>query len=152
MCIGLTYHKVFPFYPIFKVSGPAKFPILLKWFALNHCSSYFFITTHSHKHMLSEAAVGQRFGMCGQWAPNCFLLIQIEHQRLQHFIRPPMRSATLGLFITLLTPQLDPSYLHILHTHLHRFTYPCSLSMGFNWGDVPLCALTQWRWRTPLWG
>lgn len=95
---------------------------------------------------------GVGVGMCWEWVPNCFLLIQIAHHRQQHFSGLQKRSAELSLFITLLTPQLDPSYAHILHTHLHPFTYPRSLSLGFNWSDVPHCEPAQWRWRAPLSG
>lgn len=91
-------------------------------------------------------------GMCWEWVPNYFLLIQIAHHRQQHFSGLQKRSAELSLFITLLTPQLDPSYAHILRTHLHPFTYPGSLSLGFNWSDVPHCETTQWQWRAPLSG
>lgn len=110
--------------------------------------------THSHTqtHTLDVPGGGWGFGMCWEWAPNCFLLIQIAHQKQQHFSGPPKRSARLGLFITPLTPQLDPSYAHILHAHLHPFTYPGSLSLGFNWSDVLHCEQAQWRWRAPLWG
>lgn len=90
--------------------------------------------------------------MCWEWVPNCFLLIQIAHHRQQHFSELQRRSAELSLFITLLTPQLDPSYAHILRTHLHPFTYPGSLSLGFNWSDVPHCETAQWQWRAPLSG
>lgn len=93
--------------------------------------------------------------MCWEWAPNCFLLIEIAHQRLRHFTGPPQRSAGLGPFITLLTPQARPlvcKHITRTHTHLHPFTYPDSLSLRFNWSDVPHCELTQWQWRAPLWG
>lgn len=91
-------------------------------------------------------------GMCWEWVPNCFLLIQIAHHRQQHFSGLQKRSAELSLFITLLTPQLDPLYARILRTHLHPFTYPGSLSLGFNWSDVPHCGTAQWQWRAPLSG
>lgn len=119
----------------------------------------FYLVSHicCFKHFLPSLFTDQfglqmGWGMCWEWVPNCFLLIQIAHHRQQHFSRLQKRSVELSLFITLLTPQLDPSYAHILHTHLHPFTYPGSLSLGFNWNDVPHCGTAQWHWRAPLSG
>lgn len=153
MCVALSFVSPLPFtlWSLWVVSNT-----FLKFYV--HCHIYCF------KHFLpSSFSFIDRFvlqirggvwgiGMCWEWVPNCFLLIQIAHHRQQHFSGLQKRSAQLSLFITLLTPQHDPSCAHILRTHLHPFTYPGSLSLEFNWSDVPYCEPAQWQWRAPLSG
>ena len=150
-CVALSFVSALPFilWSLWALSNA-----FLKFYLVSHICRF----KHFHPSLFSfidqfvlQMGVGiGGIGMCWEWVPNCFLPIQIAHHRQQHFSGLQKRSVELSLFITLLTPQLDPSYAHILRTHLHPFTYPGSLSLGFNWSDVPHCETAQWQWRAPL--
>lgn len=150
-CVALSFVSALPFtlWSLWVLSNA-----FLKFYLVSHicCFKHFLPSPFIDQFVLQVGVGIGGIGMCWEWVPNCFLLIQITHHRQQHFSGLQKRSVELSLFITLLTPQLDPSYAHILHTHLHPFTYPGSLSLGFNWNDVPHCETAQWQWRAPLSG
>lgn len=74
------------------------------------------------------------WGMCWEWVPNCFLLIQIAHHRQQHFSRLQKRSVEFSWACSL--PCWPPSSTPHTHTYYAHTSTPLPTLGHCLWGLI----------------